>query len=784
MDCSQSRHKEPARSMAHGTSPTEGGTLGEPAAAGRRAQGVAELVWQAVGVARLLRSRWPIVAGCLVAAGLVGAVHYATARRIYESRATVLVTPGGSDDFESGSSSSRLQDRMPTFVKLFDSGVVLDAAARKLAASRIVRATDLRDVPRAKWAQQVREQVTARGVRRTQLIELAYRSKDPRAAAASLQAVMEAYLEFIQHHHRGVATDIATLLDRERRSVLDKIATKQEELRDIRHRLRALGLVDQPDTVHPVVARVMALNDSLIKVRSQYLEVVAQAAALEEAVQHGADLRAQLLKIEPMVGREVVLAALGLDAQSSESAMTVQRQLMADRAELESLSAHYGPGHPRYQALQKRIRQAEVYLQQRASGGQAGALPQDPARVGQLLQAMLEDRRVTLQAEEQQLLKAYEAAESQAVALNDQWSDLQMIQHDLKLLHDLHDTLVSQLAQLDLRKNHADVRIAVVNPPRVPDAPVSPNARNVFAGCLAVGLLVGLLLAYGADLMDDRFRSPEQLQEQTRLPLLTVVGRLAEQTTRQTVAAAGVDTEAEADRESFRTLRTTLHFADTDLQTIAVTSAEPGDGKTTVLANLAVSMAQAGKRVLMLDADLRKPGLSRLAELRGRPGLSDVLLSTDELSGDVIPNVFGLETWGVDVIPCGRRTGSPTELLQKDRFADVVAWAEDRYDVVLIDCPPVLAAADAMVVGRRSHGMILVVQPGKNKRQLVLRTVSRLRSVGVNLVGLVANRVDRESEGDYGGYGYGYGYHYGEMAEEDRENEVRESRSPQERRAA
>jgi Mrp family chromosome partitioning ATPase len=117
----------------------------------------------------------------------------------------------------------------------------------------------------------------------------------------------------------------------------------------------------------------------------------------------------------------------------------------------------------------------------------------------------------------------------------------------------------------------------------------------------------------------------------------------------------------------------------------------------------------------------------------------------------------GLET--LDVLPCGPKPVDPAELLSGDRLAEVMAWAESNYDQVLIDCPPVLAAADAALVGRAVEGVVLVVQPEKNHRRLVLRAAESLRSLEVNLVGLVANKIGTESGGAYDTYGYGYGYH-------------------------
>jgi polysaccharide biosynthesis transport protein len=219
--------------------------------------------------------------------------------------------------------------------------------------------------------------------------------------------------------------------------------------------------------------------------------------------------------------------------------------------------------------------------------------------------------------------------------------------------------------------------------------------------------------------------------------------------------------------ESFRTLRTALTLTHSDARHLVVTSAEPGDGKTTTLANLAVCYAQAGKRTLLIDADLRRPGLTGLMSMRGVHGLSEILRSEAEI-GELVKihlRPSGME--GLDIIPSGPRPTDPAELLGSPRFSQLLAWAEASYDQILIDSPPTLATTDTAIIGRMVDGVILVVQPAKNRRRLVTRVVERLGLMKIPVLGLVVNRTGSDEENGYYGYheyGYGYGYGYGETA--------------------
>jgi capsular exopolysaccharide synthesis family protein len=177
-----------------------------------------------------------------------------------------------------------------------------------------------------------------------------------------------------------------------------------------------------------------------------------------------------------------------------------------------------------------------------------------------------------------------------------------------------------------------------------------------------------------------------------------------------------------------------------------------------------VSYAHAGKRTLVIDADLRRPGLTKLFEMRSSGGLSEILRGDSPIEVMCRARILPSGVAQLDVLPCGPKPSNPAELLSGLRLADVLAWAEANYDQVLIDCPPILAAADAAIIGRLTEGLLLVIQPEKNHRRLVLQAVGGLASIGVGLIGIVANRIRSQRVGGYygyGGYGYGYGYHEG-----------------------
>jgi capsular exopolysaccharide synthesis family protein len=422
---------------------------------------------------------------------------------------------------------------------------------------------------------------------------------------------------------------------------------------------------------------------------------------------------------------------------------------------------YFGPAHPRVTELQERVRITEQYLngyQERVN--QKLARMRD-TQLGPLLVQMLQQRLSEAWEHEQSLLRGFEQARQEAVNLNGELAQLEMAEQDLKWLRELRETLLNQIASIDLKEDQGGIRTAVVSEPVVQQRPVSPRLSMVAAACLACGLVVGLGLVFALDALDDRFRSPDELRVQLGIPVLAMVRRMENLATHGLQAVQVFAAPQEVASEAFRTLRTTLAFSGGQSQRIVISSAEPGDGKTTVLANLAVSFAQAGKRTLLIDADMRRPGLTALLELRTSSGLSDVLRSQQPVVEAAQERIQPLELDGLEILPCGPRPSNPAELLASERFSDLLGWAETVYDQVLVDAPPALAASDAAIIGRLVDGVVLVVRPDKNRRRLVVRALESFTSLGATLSGVVINRLTSDKDEGYYGYHYGVGYGYG-----------------------
>ena len=397
-----------------------------------------------------------------------------------------------------------------------------------------------------------------------------------------------------------------------------------------------MGFRSDGKTLHPTVQRAVYFNDALIAAQKQRVEYEALLATIQTAIANGEDLGQYLMSVGDAVGREMLLSSLGLGGRDANTQASLEQNLLADRAELQTIQQNLGPNHPEVLALAEKVRLTEQFL-----GSAQERINQRVAELGksqlgpwlvQMVQQKLDESR-----KEEQILKArFEEARTEAINLSGQLAQIEMLERDVKRLNDMNDVLLNQIASLDLKQNGQDVRVAVIEEPVVSTTPVSPRLSIVALLAVLGGLGVALGLVTLLDALDDRFRSVEEMQSRLGLPLLTMVQQLEPPESAGLQALVTHATPTSAASESFRTLRTALTLTHPDARQIVVTSAEPGDGKTTTLANLAVCYAQADKRTLLIDADLRRPGLTGLMNMRGPHGLSEVLRSEVDI-GQMAP---------------------------------------------------------------------------------------------------------------------------------------------------
>lgn len=712
-----------------------------------------------------IRYRKNVVAAVIVVAVLLGGLYYMTAQRRYSAKSVLLVTQTGRDRLNTSiaNEDASRQNNLPTFENMVRSAKVLEGAIKNLAPADRV---DLGDGSLDRSIDKLKKNLSVKTVRNTSILDVSYNSRDPQVAVNVVRAIVQSYLDFMDRMHKGTAGEISRMLTKEREQVADKLNAKQQELLECRRHFADMGFRSDGKTLHPTVQRAVFFNDALIAAQKTRVEQEALLASVQTAIQNGQDLGQYIMSVGDAVGREMLLSSLGLSSNNANTQATLEGSLLAARAELQTAQQNLGPMHPEVVALTEKIRLTERFLAsaQQRIGQRMTEL--DKAQLGPWLLQIVQQKVDESRKKELSLIARFEETRAEAVNLSGQLVQIETLERDVKRLSDMNDVLLNQIASLDLKQTGSEVRVAVIEEPVMDASPVSPRLSYVAILVVVGGFGVAVSLVALLDALDDRFQSVDEMQSRLGLPLLTMIQRMETSVKVGVQALISHVAPTSVESECFRTLRTALNLTHPDAHQIVVTSAEPGDGKTTVLANLAVCYAQADKRVLLIDADMRRPGLSNLMKMRGPHGLSEVLRSDGDISRIAPMHIQPSGAKGLDIMPCGPRPTDPAELLGNPQFPQMLSWAETVYDVILIDSPPSLATTDAIIISRYVDGVLLVVQPAKNRRRLAMRVVERLNMMKANVLGMIVNRTGSEEEqGYYGyhhyGYGQGYGYGYG-----------------------
>jgi len=739
---------------------------------------IAQIAHQLLRLVLAIRYRKNLVIAVMAAGMFLGGLYYTTAQRLYSSKAVMLVSQNGHDQLDTSiaNEESMRQNTMPTFEKIIVSAKVLEGALEKLGPTDRV---DFADFPRESWGKILHDNLTSKVIRATSILEVSYSSGNPQVAANVVRAVVQSYLDFMDRIQKGTAGEISRVLTKERNEVADKLAQKQEELLAVRRNLADLGFRTESKTLHPMVQRAVYFNDALIAVQKQRVEYEAALAALQEAIQNGQDLGQYVLLVSDVVGKELLLNSLGLSNQDAITQSNLTQEMIKARAELETMQQNLGPRHPDVIEETEKIRLTEQFLQVYQQRLSCQETDRRQSQLGPWLAQMLQQKLGETRKKEDSLRVKFEETRGEAVNLSGQLAQVELLERDIKRLGDMNDVLLNQIASLDLKQNGQEVRVAVIEEPKVTTTPVSPKLTYVVILTLIGGFGASLGLVTVFDAMDDRFRSMEEMQNRLGVAVLTVIQRLKVLETTGLQALAVFASPSAPECEGFRTLRTALTLAHQDVRQILITSLEAGDGKTTTLANLAVCYAQADKRTLLIDADLRRSGLTSLLNVRGTTGLSEILRlegNIEQLSAEHI-RTTGVK--GLDILPAGPRPRNPAELLAGPRFSQLLSWAGSVYDMILIDTTPALLTADPAIISRVVDGVVMVVKSAKNRRRQVTRMVERYTMLKLPVLGIIVNTAGSESDDAYytyrnyygEGYGYGYGYEYGYNTAEDEESQ-------------
>ncbi len=317
----------------------------------------------------------------------------------------------------------------------------------------------------------------------------------------------------------------------------------------------------------------------------------------------------------------------------------------------------------------------------------------------------------------------------------------------------IHSSLLMSYEGVRMTQAQTSSTLVQIESALVPGVPIGPKTmQNTLLAVVVGGMLaVGGILAF--DALDDTIKTPDEITRKLKLPVMGAIERFDEPEDGRLVTRSQPRSPV---AESFRALRTNVQYASVDrpLRTLLVTSPAPSEGKTTVISNLAAVMAQGGRQVTVVDADLHRPRMHSVFQTSQRPGLSSLFIDEVKLHLNGSRQPSGIERLGV--MASGELPPNPSELLGSNRMRLIINALLEHSERVLIDTPPVLSVTDAVVLAPLVDGVLVVVRPGQTKMAALRTTIERLRYVGGNVVGVVLNGIDYRSAR----YGYYYKNHY------------------------
>ncbi len=340
--------------------------------------------------------------------------------------------------------------------------------------------------------------------------------------------------------------------------------------------------------------------------------------------------------------------------------------------------------------------------------------------------------------------------------------DLDRLKTTLNLYQQIYISSINSLETLRLSKAQSTPTVMQVETANKPTSPISPKPVQSAMLAAAIGLFVTAGFAFLVEFLDDTLKTPDDIKDLLDTPVIGFIGEL-KNNPKQGEDSLGVfvaKNPRSPVAEAFRSLRTNLEYSSVDhpARTILVTSSGESEGKSTVAANLAIVEAQSGKNVIIIDSDMRRPKVHVQFNKSNRRGLSDVV--TGKLHIDDVLKTYD-QVENLSIITCGTIPPNPSELLGSERMSQTLKDLEERFDLVIIDTPPMIVS-DAQILSGKVDGVIFVVIPGQTRAIAALRPIEELNRIGSHVLGIVANKIPKSRDYYYGGYNYysPYSNHY------------------------
>ncbi len=688
---------------------------------------------------QVLQRRWlPLVAifgvsvtlGCLYALSLKPSYKAEGSLMIKSNRTSSLT--GVTEDLGKIESLSQNENPLETQVKVIASNPVIKETIQSLR---------LKDAKGELLSiQDFAGKLKVEGLKGSDVIQISYKDNNPQITTRAVNTLIDTYIKLNIQANREDATTAKQFLMEQLPISEEKVKKAEFNLRLFKERNKVIVLQEQANLAVDTISK---LENQISQAQAQLVDV---------------NGRLELLRSQTQVNSpQAVIAA---DLSQTPGVQKVLGQLQDAETQLKLESNRFEPGHPTIISLQEKVISLRNLLQERTQEvAPLGEVSQGNLQIGQLRQSLIADitradaQRVGLERQIVKLTQYFNIYKGQAESLPRLEQNQRDLERKLKAAQTTYETLLNKVQEISVAENQKIANARVISYALLPNTE-GPRKPLFIIGGGAIGLFLGIIAAFGLDLIDRSVKTVKEAKEVMKYTLLGVVPTLSRNSKSNSFSSAmdrnipriiGRDLPHYPLGDAYQILQANLKFlcSDKPLKSLVVSSSVAKEGKSEVAANLAVAMAQVGRRVLLVDADMRQPIQHHVWELTNAAGLTNAIVDQvplDTVVQNVMPNL--------DVLPCGVLPPNPMALLDSQRMSALLDQFTSKYDYVIFDSPAISGTADAAVLSNLTDGMLLVVRPGVVDLNSANATKEFLNQSGQKVLGIVINGVNVKREPD------------------------------------
>lgn len=566
----------------------------------------------------------------------------------------------------------------------------------------------------------------------SRLVDVKFQAKDPVMAARIANSLAKAYI------NQNLETKLKAVQDAvkwlHKRSEEERKRVEQAEKAMLRYKERHGIVTDFSSDVEMITAQKLAqLNAQVLEAESNRVEAETRYRQAKALV----DTPDMFDSISEVLNNQLIQQIKSMEVE------LYQR--------MSELSKKYGQRHPQMIAIGSELK---ILKKRKAE------------EVNRVIGSLKTEYRVA-RAKENALKAAFVKQKKESLGLNQKAIDYGVLRREAESARQMYELLIKRFKEASVTENMRTGNIRVIDRAEVPGGPVKPRKNFNILLATIVGLVTGIGLAFFFEYLDNTIKVPDDIKKYLHIPYLGPIPAMAwngdgnPDDGQKKPEMMTLHSPKSTASEAYRGIRTSILFssAENEPKVILVSSAGPQEGKTITATNLAITMAQSGNKVIMLDCDMRRPKIHKIFGINRDRGMTNLLVGNQDIKG----TLFHTELPNLDVIPCGPIPPNPSEIVGSVRMKKLLDVLREKYTRIIIDSPPITAVTDAVVLAKSTDGMVLVIRASDTAREIVKNGLDQIQAVGGHVLGAILNGVDMGSDGYY--YYQYYYYYYGEDGE-------------------